>query len=101
MLGKKIKLALKERGKTQVELGEAIGMARQNVNKLLTNNDIKLSTLIKVCKFLEVDTSYFINDSSNINLLHEPAPKYNKPQKYIEQRMDELEKRVDKLENNK
>jgi transcriptional regulator with XRE-family HTH domain len=99
LLGQKIKIALKEKGVKQIELAERLGIAKQHMNKLLKSNDIKFSVLVQISEFLNLDIDYFVEKTeSKTNVLQDPPVKYYKKPKFIEQRLDELEKKCLELE---
>lgn len=99
MIGTAIKALMKKKGITQAMLAECIGMARQNVNKLLKGKDCKLSTLEKVAHCLEVSPEEIISMAKgNTKVLHlDKIPGKQKP-KFIEEKIEDLQKRVEWLE---
>jgi transcriptional regulator with XRE-family HTH domain len=60
-IGKKIKMALIEKGKTQNELAEYMGRTRANVSLLIKGKrQIKLEDLAIISKYLNLPIEHFI-----------------------------------------
>ncbi len=60
-LNQKVKAKLKTMGVTYNDFCTAIGMSRTGVDKMLDNHSIKSDVLEKMCNFLNVPTTFFVN----------------------------------------
>lgn len=93
----KIKALMSEKKITQKQLADDIGITRQTVaNYFNGRSTIDVLTLGKIAELFNVDVNYFYNDKPN--QANEPAEPYTKKPKYIEQRLDEVERRLNNLE---
>jgi len=87
----KIKGLLKEKKHTYEEFSEAIGKSRPTINNYMKGaSKIDVYTMKDIANFLGVQVAYFYNEDIST---------HEKPKKYIEQRIEDLEKRMNKLEN--
>lgn len=98
IIGEKIKILLKEKNISQTQLAELIGKDRQGINKLLKSDNMGCQTLVKIASVLNVDISYFFNDSPN-NIVNEPLSTYEVKPLFLEQRMAEVEKEIKQIKN--
>ena len=57
----KLKTRLKERGMTQGELCDRIGMTAQGLRKSIEHNSLQVATVENISKVLEVNPGYFID----------------------------------------
>ena len=64
MDGKRIKQALVDAGVNQAELAAALGMTPQNLNKILSGDNIKTGTLERVAEYLGRPISFFYNEGN-------------------------------------
>ena len=66
MIGKKLKARREQLGLTQEELAKKLGYkSKSTINKIeLDINDVSQSKLIKLADALDVDPTYFIEDST-------------------------------------
>lgn len=64
MDGKRIKQALVDAGVNQADLAAALGMTPQNLNKILSGDNIKTGTLERVAAFLGRPISFFYNEGT-------------------------------------
>ncbi len=69
-----LKNALKARKKTYKELADYIGTSELTVKRLFRNQDCKVSRLIAICDFLELDLSTLINMQKRQNNYPEYLP---------------------------
>lgn len=68
MDGKRIKQALVDAGVNQAELAAALGMTPQNLNKILSGDNIKTGTLERVAQFLGRPISFFYNEGNAVSV---------------------------------
>lgn len=95
----RLKALMKEKKITQKVLSENIDVTTQTViNYFNGRSKIDIYTLEKVCNFLNVDISYFFDDSPN-NIVNEPLPTYEVKPLFLEQRMEEVEKEIKQIKN--
>ncbi|NBA78904.1 helix-turn-helix domain-containing protein [Emticicia sp. ODNR4P] len=57
----KLKKALKEKGMTQVELCEKIGMSQGGIKRMIDSGSTRVDTLEKICEILGVQITYFLD----------------------------------------
>ncbi|MDI9858019.1 helix-turn-helix domain-containing protein [Flectobacillus roseus] len=57
----KLKKALKEKGMTQVELCEKIGMSQGGIKRMIDSGSTRVDTLEKICDILGVPITYFLD----------------------------------------
>ena len=62
----KLKTALREKGISQKELANAIGMSEGGFIASVENNSIKMSTFEKICQHLDKPYSYFYESEPQI-----------------------------------
>lgn len=74
-MNEKIIEKIKQSNKSQANIAKELGFAPQNFNRMLKNDDIKLSILKKIANILEVsvlqlidDNDYKTNDDSKIEI---------------------------------
>jgi DNA-binding Xre family transcriptional regulator len=63
-----LKRALKARGKTYVDVADALGLSEASVKRLFSREDFSLERLDKVCQMLEIEISDLVqqmNDEQN------------------------------------
>lgn len=53
---------LREKAVTQTELAKRVGMATQNLSRLIKSDDIKVSTLLKISNALSMHPADFFNE---------------------------------------
>lgn len=68
MIGKKVKARREQLGLTQEELAKKLGYkSKSTINKIeLDINDVSQSKLIKLAAALDVDPTYFIDDTPDV-----------------------------------
>lgn len=94
----KIKGLLKEKKITYEQFSDMIGKSRPTINNYMKGaSKIDVYTIKDIADCLGVSVSYFFDDAANE--VNEPVANYKKPKKYIEERLEELEQRMNKLEN--
>jgi transcriptional regulator with XRE-family HTH domain len=59
---RKIEILKKERKVSNEEISEALGISRGGLGKMLSNKDMKVSTLIGLANFFNVPVSFFFED---------------------------------------
>ena len=82
-IGQRIKLAREAKGCTQAQLGEIIDISTKNIGTIERGiNDTSISSLIAICKALNVDANYILfgvkHETQNTainNLLSQLSPK--------------------------
>ena len=91
-----IKRELKFKGMSQQDLADNIGVSRQQIGSWLKGQDIKLHVLRKVAKGMGVGCQVFFKEgefyNEPTNVLKEPPASYG--DKYLEQRVDDLETKM-------
>jgi transcriptional regulator with XRE-family HTH domain len=93
----KIKSLLTEKKITIQEFSRAINVSRPTVaNYFNGRSKIDVYTIEDIASYLDVPVSYFFEEPTNE--VKEPAGAYTKKPKYIEQRIDEIEQRLKKIE---
>lgn len=66
LIGRRIRIARQFRKLSQTDLGEAVGVTFQQVQKYESGaNRVSASRLFRVAKALEVDIKYFFNEDAN------------------------------------
>lgn len=66
LIGRRIRIARQFRKLSQTDLGEAVGVTFQQVQKYESGaNRVSASRLFRVAKALEVDIKYFFNEEAN------------------------------------
>lgn len=64
LIGKRLKERRVELGMTQKQLGDALGMSFQQIQKYEAgNNSIAVATLLKVSTILDIPPTYFFSDT--------------------------------------
>lgn len=59
--GNRLKYARKQKGLTQVELAEKLGLSQTSYQRMETGrHDMKLSTIYNICKALEISADWLI-----------------------------------------
>lgn len=61
-----LKNILKAKGITHQEVAEKINSSRQNVNRMLQGDDMKISVFVKICIEFDILSSDFCKDGSRI-----------------------------------
>lgn len=56
----KLKKALKDRGMTQAELCDKIGMSQGGIKRMLDTGSTRVDTLEEICKVLDLPLTYFL-----------------------------------------
>lgn len=102
-IGNKINLLIHSDKKySKKDLAKHLNKTRQAVYDIIKNPDINTRTLRKIADYFDVDISFFIDDSSNLQttqLLNEGLENYTAPRRrYIEDRLENVERRVSRLE---
>lgn len=101
-IGNKINLLIHSDKKySKKDLAKYLNKTRQAVYDIIKNPDINTRTLRKIAKYFEVDISFFIDDSSNLQttqLINDGIENYNTPKRYLEDRLENVERRVSRLE---
>ena len=59
-LSEKIEIALQQKGMNKVELAEALGVTKQRINGMLRTEDMRWSTILKVCDAIGIDVAKFV-----------------------------------------
>jgi DNA-binding Xre family transcriptional regulator len=91
------KKILLDRGLSITELANLVGTSKQNLSRILQNDDIKLTTFLEICDALKVNPSDLLGRQHNDdNLLNDPPVPYGR--KTESEILFELEKRVTELE---
>lgn len=59
--GERLKNARKQKGLTQTELAEKLGITQKSYQRMETgNHDLKMSTIYQLCKTLEISSDWLI-----------------------------------------
>lgn len=59
--GERLKKARKQKGLTQTELAEKLGITQKSYQRMETgNHDLKMSTIYQLCKTLEISSDWLI-----------------------------------------
>ena len=83
----KFKTALRQKGMTQGNLCERIGMTQDGIKKMIENETIKVKTLEQICEVLEVPITYFLDvEPEKV----EPVGFWKKMMKDMSEEMDKL-----------
>lgn len=102
-IGNKINLLIHSDKKySKKDLAKYLNKTRQAVYDIIKNPDINTRTLRKIAKYFNVDIAFFIDDSTNLQvtqMIHEGSNLYGAQKKYLEDRMENVERRLSKLEN--
>ncbi len=93
MIGTRIKTVVENLGLTPTEFATLLGKNRQYVNQLYNSKGINTNTLELIAKALNQPVNVFFDD--NLNIVNEPAAKYNKSNT----KENELLSEVDRLKN--
>lgn len=103
-IGNKINLLVHSDKKySKKGLAKHLNKTRQAIYDIIKNPDINTRTLRKIAAYFDVSLSYFIDDANNFETaqnLNEGLTKYSTSKRYLEERVDDLEKRISKLEKN-
>ncbi|MBQ2870913.1 helix-turn-helix transcriptional regulator [bacterium] len=102
LMGKKIKVARKEKGYTQEYLSELVGISNRTLNLMEKGKSgMTIETLIKFCNALNVSPNYVLSYKSNIgdkeNLLDRFTPDQ---QRIVKEFIDTFEKLSDTIYKN-
>ena len=60
MLGNKVRAAMEEAKITNGQLAKLLGVTPQNVHKYKQANDLRWSTIVKICAALDIEIEEFI-----------------------------------------
>ena len=59
--GERLRKARKQKGLTQTELAEKLGITQKSYQRMETgNHDLKMSTIYQLCKTLEISSDWLI-----------------------------------------
>lgn len=102
LMGKKIKVARKEKGYTQEYLSELVGISNRTLNLMEKGKSgMTIETLIKFCNALNVSPNYVLSYKSNTsdkeNLLDRFTPDQ---QRIVKEFVDTFEKLSDTIYKN-
>ena len=65
--GERLRAARREKGLTQTELAEKLGITQKSYQRMETGtHDLKMSTIYKICKTLDVSADYSLGLNINI-----------------------------------
>ena len=65
--GERLRAARREKGLTQTELAEKLGITQKSYQRMETGtHDLKMSTIYKICKTLDVSADYILGLNINI-----------------------------------
>lgn len=59
--GMLLKIAMAKRGVGTYQLANLLGVKAQQVSRWRNSSDIRLSTMLKICKVLQMEVGEFIN----------------------------------------
>jgi DNA-binding Xre family transcriptional regulator len=59
-LSDKIEIALQKKGMSKVELAKALGVTKQRINGMMRTDDMRWSTILKVCDAIGIDVAKFV-----------------------------------------
>lgn len=97
----KIKGLIFEKKISQEMLAAEISVSKQTIiNYFNGRTKIDVDTLEKIAAFLNVSINYFFTEETP-NEVNEPQTAYTPRKKYIEERINDLEERLKKLEDKK
>ncbi|HXB40549.1 MAG TPA: helix-turn-helix domain-containing protein [Bacteroidia bacterium] len=65
-VNKRIVKYLEDRGINNSVLAKKAGLSKQNLSRVLSSNDIKLSQLLSITKALELPLTYFFDGNENV-----------------------------------
>lgn len=99
-VNEKIIKVMEEMGTTKKRLSEYLGMSEKGVGNMLDAKDLKFSQLSKIAEFFRLPVSYFTygSNSDNLNMIEETS--HNFTLKDVMSKLEDLSKRVEKLEKN-
>lgn len=80
----------KRQGLTQLQLAESIGITTTGYQKMIANEDVKVSTLEKIAKVFNVEISTFFG-SENTKGVSEPEGIYLKAKKKLTYKLSDIE----------
>jgi transcriptional regulator with XRE-family HTH domain len=66
-IGKRLKEILKEKGISQSELANKMGVSKQMISSMMSKESITTDTLENLLKSLNISISYFFNDNASTN----------------------------------
>ncbi len=103
-VNEKIKAYIESKGINLTHLAKKIEMSKQNLSSVLSNNDIKLSQLQKICNVLGLPITYFFDErleasrhDSN-NRANENEPRYLSKDEQISILMRDMNLKIEQLE---
>lgn len=93
-IGAKIQNLRKQRGMSQEQLAEALGVSRQAVSKWEAEQSVPdIDKIIAICDYFCVTTDYILRDAELPQPQPEPAPQYTYNISEPEEKTDNTEKR--------
>ena len=66
-INNKIQTYIENKGLKLVDISKKMGISKQNFNRILHSDDLKISQLIELCKILEVSPTYFFDGSETLS----------------------------------
>ena len=99
----RIKKILAEKGLNVSKLAAMIGTSKQNLNRILDNEDFRVSLLLKILEAINVEPGEFFKSHQNDYYVSEPEPIYKVNNRndllfLLRKEIDDLKKRVASLE---
>ena len=103
-VNKKIKAYIESKGINLTHLAKKIEMSKQNLSSVLSNNDIKLSQLQKICNVLGLPITYFFDERLDVshhgsdNRANENEPRYLSKDEQISILLRDMNLKIEQLE---
>ena len=103
-VNEKIKAHIESKGINLTHLAKKIEMSKQNLSSVLSNNDIKLSQLQKICNVLGVPITYFFDERLDVarhdgnTRAGETEPRYLSKDEQISILMRDMNLKIEQLE---
>jgi transcriptional regulator with XRE-family HTH domain len=103
-VNEKIKAYIESKGINLTHLAKKIEMSKQNLSSVLSNNDIKLSQLQKICNVLGLPITYFFDEQPDAarhdsnNRANEHEPRYLSKDEQISILMRDMNLKIEQLE---
>jgi transcriptional regulator with XRE-family HTH domain len=103
-VNEKIKAYIESKGINLTHLAKKIEMSKQNLSSVLSNNDIKLSQLQKICNVLGLPITYFFDERLDVSRhdsnhrANENEPRYLSKEEQISILMRDMNLKIEQLE---